>query len=190
MPRRSVVIWRSSRMFLSGEPVPSCTSPMRRWYSSATRLGSPAGPSLDPYHLLEQVTAHRSLAAFGHAIEPVCFGADAAIIVALALRANRWRESRPLDVIGIAAAAANRQSLQQPTWTLPAVALRCGSRRAARARLEKCHDWAGTAISIHSSRGPTTRCVALGTGRAFRRIERNRSPAGTTRERPSTARPI
>ncbi|HUQ11044.1 MAG TPA: hypothetical protein VM146_12075 [Steroidobacteraceae bacterium] len=79
--------------------------------------------NLIPHHLLEPIAAHGWIAAFGRAVEPVRVRADAAVIVAHALRAIGWRERRRLGVIGIAAAAANRQALQQPTRAPSALAL-------------------------------------------------------------------
>jgi len=82
---------------------------------------------LIPYHLLESIAPHGWIAAFGRAVEPVRVRADAAVVVARAFRAISGRERRCLDVIGIAAAAADRQPLQQPARTSKkAVALAVG----------------------------------------------------------------
>jgi len=98
---------------------------------------------LIPHHLLEQVAAHGWIAALGRAVEPVRVRTDAAVVVARALRAIAGRERGRLGVIGIAAAAANRQPLQQPTRAskafalAPAVLVELCSRRRKRGGIDQ-----------------------------------------------------
>jgi len=95
-------------------------------------------PHLIPHHLLESIAAHGWIAAFGRAGEPVHVRADAAVVMARALRAIGWRERRRLGVVGIAAAAANRQALQQPTRALSALALALAVLVELRSRRLEC----------------------------------------------------
>ena len=148
---------------------------------------------LIPHHLLKAIAAHGWIAALGHAVEPVCVRAEAAVVMTPTLRAIGWRERRR--------SWRSRHSRSSGKPSVPAAA-NAGPDRLWRLRLRfsaSCacaasnmagSTKAGTAISIHSSRGPATRRVALGTGRELRRIKRDRGPAGTMRDRPSTARPI
>ena len=76
-----------------------------------------------PDGLLEAVAADRRVVADGGAAEAAAVAADAAVVAVLAPRGVPLRPRGRLAVVGVAAATADRQALQQPARTPPAVPL-------------------------------------------------------------------
>src|SRR3954452_13205494 len=110
MPRRSLAIWRST-VSSSGRREPVRAASRRRWYSWTTRAGVlEHAADLGPYRPVQRLDRHDPGVAPALAVEPVALGAAATVVAVLAPgRAARL----PVAAEGVAALAADQQSLQQ-----------------------------------------------------------------------------
>jgi hypothetical protein len=87
-----------------------------------------------PHGLFEAVGADRPVVADGSAAEAVAVSADAAVVAVLAPRPIHLRPGRRLAVVGVPAAAAHGQALQQPARSPQPVPLASAVLRELRLR--------------------------------------------------------